>query len=100
MGKAVGHGRRLLNRAAEELHEIALGGSAVGTGMNTVPGYRALAIRLLAKQTGLPLRPAKDMIQRFQSHLPVNAYSAAVSSSSPLVRCAGSQPPGPRGVQT
>ncbi len=78
MGKAVGHGRRLLNQAAAELHEIALGGSAVGTGMNTVPGYRALAIRLLAKQTGLPLRPAKDMIQRFQSHLPVNAYSAAL----------------------
>ncbi len=78
MGKAVGHGRRLLARAAEELHEVALGGSAVGTGMNTVPGYRALAIRLLARQTGLPLRPAADMVQRFQSHLPVNAYSAAL----------------------
>jgi aspartate ammonia-lyase len=78
MGKAVGHGRRLLAAAAAELHEVALGGSAVGTGMNTVPGYRALAIRLLAAQTGLPLRPAKDMIQRFQSHLPVNAYSAAL----------------------
>ena len=78
MGKAVGHARRLLARAAEELREVALGGTAVGTGMNTVPGYRALAIRYLARQTGLPLRPAKDMVQRFQSHLPVNAYSAAL----------------------
>ncbi len=78
MGKAVGHGRRLLARAAEELHEVALGGTAVGTGMNTVPGYRALAIRYLARQTGLPLRPARDMVQRFQSHLPINAYSAAL----------------------
>jgi aspartate ammonia-lyase len=78
MGEAVGHAQTLLEKAAEELHEVALGGSAVGTGMNTVPGYRALAIRFLAEQTGLPLRPAQDMIQRFQSHLPINAYSGAL----------------------
>ena len=78
MGGAVGHARRLLGAAAEELQEVALGGSAVGTGMNTVPGYRALAIRRLAEQTGLPLRPAEDMVRRFQSHLPINAYSAAL----------------------
>jgi aspartate ammonia-lyase len=78
MGRAVAHARTLLARAAEELHEVALGGSAVGTGMNTVRGYRALAIRYLADQTGLPLRPAEDMVQRFESHLPVNAYSAAL----------------------
>jgi aspartate ammonia-lyase len=78
MGRTVGHARRLLAAAAEELHEVALGGTAVGTGMNTVPGYRALAVRYLAQQTGLPLRPAKDMIQRFQSHLPIHAYSAAL----------------------
>jgi aspartate ammonia-lyase len=78
MGRAVAQGRRLLGAAAAELREVALGGSAVGTGMNTVPGYRALAIRHLARQTGLPLRPARDMIQRFQSHLPVAAYSGAL----------------------
>jgi len=78
MGRTVAQARRLLGAAAEELHEVALGGSAVGTGMNTIPGYRALAIRLLAEQTGLPLRPADDMVQRFQSHLPVNAYSSAM----------------------
>jgi len=89
MGRAVGHARRLLARAAEELHEVALGGTAVGTGMNTVPGYRALAIRYLARQTGLPLRPARDMIQRFQSHLPVNAYSAALRNlACELIRIA------------
>jgi aspartate ammonia-lyase len=78
MGRTVGQGRRLLGAAAEELREVALGGSAVGTGMNTVRGYRALAIRHLSRQTGLPLRPARDMIQRFQSHLPVAAYSGAL----------------------
>ena len=78
MGGAVGQARRLLNAAAAELHEIALGGSAVGTGMNTVPGYRDAAIGHLAKQTGLPLRAAEDMVQRFQSHLPLNAYSGAL----------------------
>jgi aspartate ammonia-lyase len=89
MGRAVGHARRLLDGAAEELHEVALGGSAVGTGMNTVPGYRSRAIRHLAKQTGLPLRPAKDMVQRFQSHLPVNAYSGALRNlACELIRIA------------
>ncbi len=78
MGRAVGQGRRLLGEAAEELHEVALGGTAVGTGMNTVPGYRALAIRLLGRQTDLPLRPARDMVQRFQSHLPVAHFSGAL----------------------
>ncbi len=78
MGRSLAHARRLLGDAAAELHEVALGGTAVGTGMNAVPGYRALAIRHLSRQTGLPLRPAKDMIQRFQSHLPVNAYSGAL----------------------
>lgn len=78
MGRSVGHARRLLDEASRELHEVALGGSAVGTGMNTVRGYRARAIRHLARQTGLPLRPAKDMIQRFQSHLPAAHYSGAL----------------------
>jgi aspartate ammonia-lyase len=78
MGRTVAHARRLLAGAAGELEEVALGGTAVGTGMNSVPGYRALAIRYLASQTGLRLRPAKDMVQRFQSHLPVGAYSAAL----------------------
>ena len=78
MGGAIGQARRLLGAAATELHEVALGGSAVGTGMNTVPGYRDLAIGFLAEQTGLPVRPAADMVQRFQSHLPLNAYSGAL----------------------
>jgi len=77
-GRAVGRARRLLDAAARELEEIALGGTAVGTGMNCPRGYRALVVGLLAEQTGLALRPAEDLRERFQSHLPVANYSAAL----------------------
>ena len=39
-------------RAAESLRELGLGGSAVGTGINTHPEYRALAIAKLAEISG------------------------------------------------
>jgi aspartate ammonia-lyase len=89
MGKAIGQARRLVAAASEELCEVALGGTAVGTGMNSVPGYRALAIRFLAEQTGLRLRPAEDMVQRFQSHLPVGHFSGTLRNlASELIRIA------------
>jgi aspartate ammonia-lyase len=77
-GLTVTKARRLLGEAAKELHPVALGGSAVGTGMNCPPGYRALAVKLLAEQTGLALEPAEDLREKFQSHLPVAHYSAAL----------------------
>ncbi len=77
-GLAVRRARRLMDAAAEELHEIALGGSAVGTGMNCPPGYRRLVVRMLGAQTDLPLRPAADLRERFQSHLPMAHYSASL----------------------
>jgi aspartate ammonia-lyase len=77
-GLTVARARRLLADAARELEPVALGGSAVGTGMNCPPGYRVLAIRLLAEQTGLRLRPADDLREKFQSHLPVAHYSGAL----------------------
>ena len=54
-----------VRRAAERvraieapLAEVPLGGTAIGTGINTAPGFTALAVGQLAAITGLPLREA------------------------------------------
>ena len=52
---------------AGALNELPLGGTAVGTGMNAHPRSRALALRLLKRWTGFPLRPGEHLMERLQS---------------------------------
>jgi aspartate ammonia-lyase len=62
--------RRLLETLAtvrNDLREVALGGSAVGTGINTAPGFRSLAVATLATLSGEPLRSARDPFEAMQS---------------------------------
>jgi len=47
-------------RAAEELEELALGGTATGTGINTHPEFAAMTIARMAHATGVPFREAQD----------------------------------------
>lgn len=42
------------------LYELALGGTAVGTGLNADPGFAAKTIALLSERTGLPFREARN----------------------------------------
>jgi aspartate ammonia-lyase len=44
-------------------HEVNLGGTAIGTGLNASPAYRAAVVPELAAITGLPLVPAGDLIE-------------------------------------
>ena len=64
---AVAKARRHILETARALCELNLGGTAVGTGMNTHPRYRSLAIRALARWMRFPLRPAQDLMERTQS---------------------------------
>ena len=57
------------------LAELPLGGSAVGTGINTAPGFRVRAIALYAEGTGLPLAVAQDPFETMQSRWPLGAAS-------------------------
>jgi aspartate ammonia-lyase len=62
--------RRLLETlptVRNDLREVALGGSAVGTGINTAPGFRSLAVATLATLSGEPLRSARDPFEAMQS---------------------------------
>jgi aspartate ammonia-lyase len=55
-------------RALEDpLLEVPLGGTAIGTGVNTPPGFTAAAVAQLAAVTGLPVREAADRIASQQS---------------------------------
>jgi fumarate hydratase class II len=49
-----------LRGAASDLAELALGGTAVGTGINTHPAFAARVAALLAERTGLPFREATN----------------------------------------
>ena len=64
--------------AQKELQQVALGGTAVGTGANTPKGYRKIAISELAKISKLPIKPEKDMQFALQSKFAVSNLSGAL----------------------
>ncbi|WP_035606997.1 class II fumarate hydratase [Haloferula sp. BvORR071] len=47
-------------KALKALHELPLGGTAVGTGLNAHPEFAARTIAALAERTGIPFREAED----------------------------------------
>ena len=77
-GLAMEKGGKHLAMAAEGLRELGLGGSAVGTGINTHPDYREKAVANLAKISGQTLVPAGDMRWAMQSNACMADVSAAL----------------------
>ncbi len=73
---ALEHVMDALGPVESALAEIPLGGSAVGSGVNTVPGFRAAAVQEYAAVTDLPLRVARDPFETMQSRWPLGAASA------------------------
>jgi aspartate ammonia-lyase len=64
--------------SAELLRELGLGGSAVGTGINTHPDYREKAVASLARISGQKLTAVDDMRYAMQSNLGMAAVSSAL----------------------
>jgi fumarate hydratase class II len=56
----VAHGRARLRQALEGVEELAIGGTAVGTGINTHPEFGRRVAERLAQLTGLPFREAEN----------------------------------------
>ncbi|HCA85091.1 MAG TPA: aspartate ammonia-lyase [Streptomyces sp.] len=56
----VRYGVERLEASLPRLAELPLGGTAVGTGINTPPGFAAAVIAEVARRTGLPLTEARD----------------------------------------
>jgi aspartate ammonia-lyase len=62
----LGEDRLRLQEAVTLLHEINLGATAIGTGLNAPAGYAEIARRHLVEITGLPLVTAPDLIEATQ----------------------------------
>ena len=74
----VAHAAAELQRTSEQLLELNLGSTAVGTGLNAGDDYTHLAIEHIAKYAGVPARPAADRFRVTQSMGDVLAYSGAL----------------------
>jgi aspartate ammonia-lyase len=70
-------GERVGQRRADLL-EVAIGGTAVGTGANAPAGYRSLVVAKLSALTGLALAPARDSFEALQSRAQLAAFSGAL----------------------
>lgn len=72
-------------RAGERIHErrndlleIAIGGTATGTGVNTPPFYRETVVGKLCDLTSLDLHPASNSLEALQSRSQISAFSGAL----------------------
>lgn len=68
-----------LNNALEDLYELALGGTAVGTGLNTHPNFAVTVANLIADKTGLPFRSAENKFAQLAAHDAIVAGSGAMN---------------------
>lgn len=62
------HGLKALNNTLDHLSELALGGTAVGTGLNAPKGYDVLVSQYIARFTGLPFKTAENKFEALASH--------------------------------
>ncbi|GAB4252028.1 MAG: class II fumarate hydratase [Vicingaceae bacterium] len=62
------HGLKALKNTLAHLSELALGGTAVGTGLNTPKGYDVLVAKYIAQFTGLPFVTAENKFEALAAH--------------------------------
>ena len=62
------HGIRAINNTLPHLYELALGGTAVGTGINTPPNYSVNVAKHIAALTGLPFITAENKFEALAAH--------------------------------
>ncbi len=62
------HGLKALKNTLAHLSELALGGTAVGTGINTPAGYSELVAKKIAEFTGLPFVTAENKFEALAAH--------------------------------
>ena len=74
------HGMKLLKYTLEHLSELALGGTAVGTGINTPKGYSEHVANKIAEFTGLPFVTAPNKFESLAAHDAVVAASGALKT--------------------
>jgi fumarate hydratase, class II len=73
---------RAIKSALEMVRELALGGTAVGTGLNTPKGYDVLVAKKIADLTGLPFVTAPNKFEALAAHDAMVELSGALKRSA------------------
>src|SRR5665647_88423 len=74
------HGIKAIKNTLLHLSELALGGTAVGTGINTPPGYAVNVAETIAELTGLPFVTAKNKFESLAAHDAIVATHGALKT--------------------
>ncbi len=83
------HGLKAINNTLAHLSELALGGTAVGTGINTPPGYDVKVAKHIAKLTKLPFKTAANKFEALAAHdAIVEAHGALKTVAVSLMKMA------------
>ena len=83
------HGIKAIKHTLPHLAELALGGTAVGTGINTPPGYAERVAGWIARLTGLPFVTAQNKFEALASHdALVEAHGALKTVAVSLMKIA------------
>ena len=83
------HGLRAIKNTLAHLSELALGGTAVGTGINTPKGYAENVAKEIARLTGLPFVTAKNKFESLAAHdAIVEAHGALKTVAVSLMKIA------------
>lgn len=83
------HGLKAIRNTLAHLSELALGGTAVGTGINTPPGYSENVAKKIAQLTGLPFVTAENKFEALAAHdAIVEAHGALKTVAVSLMKIA------------
>ena len=83
------HGLKAINNSLAHLSELALGGTAVGTGINTPKGYSENVAKHIAHLTGLPFITAENKFEALAAHdAIVEAHGALKTVAVSLMKIA------------
>jgi fumarate hydratase class II len=72
-------GLETLEAALPQVHQLAIGGTAVGTGLNAPPGFGEAVAARLAARVGLPFSSAANKFQALAGHEPLAAAHGALA---------------------
>ncbi len=74
------HGIKAIRNSLEHLSELALGGSAVGTGINVPENYDKIVAKKIAELTGLPFKTAANKFEALASNDAIVETSGALKT--------------------
>jgi len=78
----IGDGIRYIERASEELLEVNMGATAIGTGINSPPGYAELCTNHLAAVSALPVQLAANLVEATQDSGGFALMSSAMKTAA------------------